>query len=52
MGTGSGAGWTEIAVALCRRGRNAFSLSAPDREDPGIEKVGGVMSISAEATTP
>ena len=51
MGTGSGAGWTEIVVALCKRGRNAFSLSAPDREDIGIEKAGGGMSISAEAST-
>ena len=35
-GTGSEAGWTEIVVALCNKGCNAFSLSAPEREDVGM----------------
>ena len=49
---GSGAGWTEIVVALCKRGRNAFSLSAPEREDICKGKEEGGIAISAEASTP
>ena len=42
----------DIVVALCNRGRNALSLSTPEREDVGMGKVGGGMSISAEASAP
>ena len=37
---------------MCKRGRNAFSRSTPDKEDVGKEKVWGGMSISAEVASP
>ena len=40
-----------MVVALCKRGRNAFSRSIPGIEEVGKEKVCEGMSISVEVAS-